>query len=196
MSKKCFNLILLVGVLAVSAQANLLTNGDFETGDLTGWWTWTADPGNQSVSIDADFKYEGDYSVELSSASSAWQATLGQACDLGENEGWAVSFVYNAMTPSDWGSAGLAVDYKDADWNYLNYEWIELFNEGPAPNPGEWISVSNNYTTPPGTAHIELQFKVANWTTVNFDNITVIPEPATIALMALGGIALLRKRRK
>jgi len=169
-------LVFLVSGLAVSAQANLLTNDGFETGDFTGWWTWTADPENQSVSIDTDYVYEGTYSAELWSASAEWSAQMGQGFEFGGDQGWTLSFAYRAITPSDWGSAGIAIDYYDADWNWLDYEWIELFNEGSAPNPGEWVLVENPFITPTGTAHVELKFEVANWATVNFDNISAMPE--------------------
>jgi len=193
MSWKCFWLMLLIGLLAVSARANMVTNGGFETGDFTGWWTWVADSDNQTVSIDSDYKYEGDYSAKLWSASSAWSAQMGTSFELGGDTAWTLSFVYSAVTPSDWGSAGVAINYYDAEGTYLSYEWISLYDEGPAPSPGEWVLVSNDYTTPTEAAKVDLKFEVANWTTVNFDNITAIPEPATLLLLGLGSLAIRRR---
>jgi hypothetical protein len=53
--------------------AGLLVNGDFNAGDFSGWWTWAADPDNQSGAIEpvSGYSYDGSPNARLFSASSA-----------------------------------------------------------------------------------------------------------------------------
>ena len=46
--------------------------------------------------------------------------------------------------------------------------WLDTINLSDNPNPGDWAA---------------------------FDNIVITPEPGTISLLMLGGLALLRRRR-
>ncbi len=40
--KRTILLLVALSVVCVPASANLLVNGDFSTGDLTGWTVWTS----------------------------------------------------------------------------------------------------------------------------------------------------------
>lgn len=184
--------------LAVPVQANMLTNGDFNTGDLSGWWTWADDPDNQNAQIEpaGDYNYDGTANARLWSATSVWEMNLGQDVAIGENTPYSLSFVYSARWTDSWGSASVAIDYYDADWTWIDYEWFALYNEEPGPNAeGEWLSYSGDFTTVTGTAFLSLKFQAANWTTVYFDNVSLVPEPATLVLFAAGGLAMLRRKR-
>lgn len=189
MNVKCLKLLmLLVVVLAVSAQANLLTNGGFETGDLTGWWTYLPGDPNQTVTIDAGTVYEGSYSAKMWSNTSGNWAELGQAIDIGENVDYTFSLAYNVS--SDTNSVGYYLEYQDANWSWLGGEWMGLADTG-----GSWLTSSMNYTTVAGTAHLIVKLEAGDTTTAYYDDVVLIPEPATIALLALGGLRLLRRRK-
>ena len=43
---------------------------------------------------------------------------------------------------------------------------------------------------------LQLNSSLAAGSTFKFDNVSVIPEPSAAALLGLGGLALLRRRRK
>ncbi len=198
MMKRVLFVVPIFLALTVPAGANLLVNGDFNTGDLTGWWTWAADSANQNAQIEpADgYTYDGTANARLWSASSVWEMTLGQEIAIGENTPYSVSFVYSSRLTDSWGSASVAIDYYDAAWTWIGYEWFALYNEEPGPNAeGEWLSYSGDFTTVTGTAYTSLKFQAANWTTVYFDNVSLVPEPATLVLFAAGGLAMLRRKR-
>jgi len=182
----------------VSLQAGLLVNGDFNSGDFSGWWIWAADPDNQSGAIEpgSGYSYDGSPNAKLWSASSTWQMTVGQEFNIAENTPYSLSFVYSARWTPNWGSAGISIDYYNSGMSWLGYEWISLYNQQAARNAdGQWLTYSGNFKTPAGTANASLKIKAADWTTVYFDNvdISVVPEPASLLLLGLGGLALRRR---
>ena len=85
----------------MSLQAGLLVNGDFNTGDFSGWWTWAADQANQNGQIEpgTGYSYDGTPNAKLWSASSTWQMTLGQEFDIAANTPYSLSLVYSAGGP-------------------------------------------------------------------------------------------------
>jgi len=185
--------------LVVPVQAEVLINGDFNTGDFTGWWTWVDDPCNSYVQIEpgSGYNYDGTDNALLSSYNTAWPAggpvAVGQTFDLTGDQAYNVSFVYSTQW-TDWGTADYLIKYYDDTWAEIGNEWATLFYQEAGPT--DWVPVSLDFTTPSSTAHVDVQFRVYDWAdAVYFDNVSVVPEPATLALFGLGGL-LLRRRRK
>jgi hypothetical protein len=62
-------------------------------------------------------------------------------------------------------------------------------------------SMGKSYTTPVMAGLDRVQFKIGGWeysavtNVAQFDNIQLAPEPATLSLLALGGLVLLRRCR-
>jgi len=184
-------------VIAVPVSANILSNGDFNTGSLPDWWDYAAEPANQTVSIDNVYTYDSTPNALITSATATWRAAMGQNPSIGPNQDYSLSFVYSAVDTPTWGSAAVAINYYDAGAAYLDFEWIPLYDQQPGPNAdGEWLTYSGNFTTPAGTASMQIEFDVWNWTSLHVDNVAVvIPEPATSALLGGAGILLLAWRR-
>ena len=191
-----------ISVLALAglpAHANLLSNGDFNTGDLTGWWTYAADP-SQTVSIDNTYTYDGSPNAAMASASSTWRNALGQDFTVLPNTTYSVSFAYSAAATPTWGSAALSITYYDSSWAYANgFVWAPLYDQSPAPNAdGQWLTYSGTFTTTANTANLDFEFDAWNWTTFHVDNVDVelVPEPSTAALLSAAGLALVLFRRR
>lgn len=209
----------IIGALAVvaafvaPANAVLVVNGDWSTGDETGWTQW-ASPwgGNHAWSVDA-----GD-----GNPAPAGKLTINDGAG-GKSFGW-----YQAIP------AVVGQNYTiTGDWSGSQIGWIELmfFSDdgrpiydqldapvagaviakrdagglGGGPNFG-WQSALNsqqNPNTQVATAPIMyVGLKVGavpgfgGFPAVGaFDNITVVPEPATLALLGLPMVVLFRRRR-
>ena len=99
---------LAVSVLAMlPASAQLLNNGNFNTGTLPNWWGYTPDAVNQSITVlpAGAFSYDNtpyahirDYTSPAASA-----AVLGQEVDLSAGSQYNVSLMYRA---NNWGGGG------------------------------------------------------------------------------------------
>jgi len=194
----CGASVLVLAALPAQAQ-NLLINGNFNTGDLTGWWTYGADP-SQTVAIDNTYTFDSSPNAALTSASATWRGAMGQNPVALPNTTYNVSFDYSATATPTNGSAALSITYYDSSYAYADgYVWAPLYDQAPAPNAdGEWLHYDGNFTTTANTANLNFEFDVWNWTTFHVDNVslTVVPEPGSAVLLGLGAVAFLVRRRR
>lgn len=190
---KCLVVLMLAGIVSVSAQANMVYNGDFNTGDLDGWWAWAPDPDNQSVTPQSVVNYDGTTNAMMVSASDgAWQELGTNAFACSETTTYTVSLVYNEV---DWVGAGINLKYWDAGWTVVGEQWIDLVfssNQGTE----EWIPFSTDFTSVAGAANMEVKIAMGGWGTLYVEDVSVVPEPATMALIAIGSALLLRRPEK
>ena len=205
MSWKCFKLMLLVAVLATSAQANLLSNGDFETGDLTGWWTANWGSEDQYIAVVTD----GTYVAEIYTVGGDG-VQLGQDVAVGASP-VTVSLDYKVPAGS-WNAMGVSVNYYDAS-GWLDYGWTLIYDyESAGGGDDAWHSYTTEgkpagtgvgeleglWTTPAGTTYISMYISQWGWVSgdgAHYDNVVLTPEPATVLLLGLGGLALIRRKR-
>jgi hypothetical protein len=72
---------------------------------------------------------------------------------------------------------------------------------GASPTGGQWIDVIATYTSPASVTADALQIRLIGYDIqTNYDNVrldgTLIPEPSAAALLGLGGLLMLRRRRR
>jgi hypothetical protein len=192
--KKYLVVLFVAGLMAVPIQAELVTNGGFESDLSTGWWNWSPDTETQSIIRQDVVVYGGSYSVEMDSATDGtWQELGTNAFEVDADTTYSLSLVYNEV---GWVGAGINLKYWDADWTEVgSQQWIDLVystEEGTET----WTAFGTDFTTAAGAVYMEVKIAQGGWGTLYVDNVSVVPEPATLALMALGSTLLMRRRRK
>ena len=184
-------------VLAIlPASANLLNNGDFNTGSLPNWWTYTPDSVNQTITVlPADaFSYDNTPYAHTMDHGGSTAAVLGQSMDLSAGSQYNVSLVYRA---NNWGGGGVGTWYYDSSWTQIGWEWTSLYT-GNGTDTGWLPFTSPTWTAPANTAHIALRLDAWTWSDTYYDNVSfnVIPEPGSAVLLGLGTLAFLINRRR
>jgi len=187
-----------LGLAALPAPgANLLSNGDFNTGDLTSWWIYVPEAtSNQNISaLPADgFSYDSSpYSYSWNHGASA-TGILGQDVDMAAGTQYSVSLEYRA---NNWGGGGVGIWYWDSTWTQIGWEWTSLYT-GNGTDTGWQAFTSPTWTAPANTAHVSLRLDTWSWSDTYYDNVSLdaVPEPSTLALLSGGLIFLMAQGRR
>jgi hypothetical protein len=178
-SQRLLSALILLLSFTFSAHANLVTNGDFETNDLTGW---TLTPGaNPLTGVDNFSPHSGLYAASFG----AYQSldTIAQSLNTSTNETYDLSFwLSNTDT--------LHSNTFEVLWDGLPL--LSWFNADPFSYShfGYQVTASSTTTT--------LEFKGFNDDGYyRLDDVSV-PEPELAWLLSLGlaSLAVLRKRQR
>ena len=190
----CSAAVLVLATMPAGAQS--LNNGNFNTGTLPGWWAYTPDAVNQSITVlPADaFSYDSTPYAHTMDHGGSSAAVLGQEVDLSGGSQYNVSLVYRA---NNWGGGGVGTYYWDSSWTQIGWEWTSLYS-GNGTDTGWQSFTSPTWTTPANTAHVSVRLDAWSWSDTFYDNISfnVIPEPGSAVLLGIGALALLINRRR
>jgi len=190
----CGASVLVLAILPASAQ--LLNNGDFNTGTLPNWWAYVPDAVNQSITVlPADaFSYDNTPYAHTMDHGGASSAVLGQEVSLSGGSQYNISLVFRA---NNWGGGGVATWYWDSSWVQIGYEWAQLY-AGDGTDTGWQSFTSPTWTAPANTAYVSVRLDEWSWSDTYYDNVSfnVIPEPGSAVLLGLGAVAFLVSRRR
>lgn len=218
-----FSPVLALVLFCGSAQATLLTNSSFETGDLTGWNASGTTDASGAPSVGAQ---DGSFALRTDANEGVTEVNQGAFGGgtgiIPAGPGDEFNFSGWFLTEQDLSTTGFTagifkIVFEDAAGNDLEPASVSIGQLGPAANPGAeaipfldassaldtWIFAETQAVAPAGTASVQfLALNVAfgsGDTTMWFDNISAvqIPEPATVSILGLAcGAFCLHLRRK
>jgi hypothetical protein len=202
--KICFTVITVLILASFGTAAIYIENPGFEEpdmGKIKGWETipgWSSDTGAVDSGVEMDWTDYGVYSGFLMSGDpSVWQLT-----DAVINAGTEYVLSIEAQDNStDTGTAKLGmIIYYDLE-GYRVPIALGIYDLPPrVGDEHNWntYSLVFNSSNAPSSVGNKIGIEFINFSAegswVGIDNVTLIPEPATLAMLALGGLGLMRRR--
>jgi hypothetical protein len=178
---------------ALPVEASLLVNDNFNTGDLTGWWTYSADANSTfTVENTGGFSLNGSPYAHAMVRDTSPDPILGQNVSVAGGIQYQLSLEYRG---NNWGGAGVGIWYYDASYTQIaQYEWAGLYS-GTGADTG-WVSATTPvWTTPANAAYLSVRLDGWGWSDTYYDNVNlnVVPEPGFGALLGVGGLLMIRR---
>ena len=189
--------------LAAPAAAEFAVNGDFETGDTSGWVSFPT--ANSTFDAITDNPFAGTYAGRIfnddpASAAVVKQANLGIG-DIGPGEELIVSFYGRGSGEA--GGVQFAEFFSELDGGGVSK--AEILGGAPLFLGEAWDFYTFNVVTGPDVSGgVTLQFTATTGgatgsvaeTVIDNVSITRVPEPASAALLGLGVATLALRRRR
>jgi hypothetical protein len=211
-------LISLVSVAALSsmASANLVLNGSFENNSASGNLYNMSNGSFNSVVSDAEgfggsgeldlinssgygpAPLYGNYKVALHSAGAGSQVdafSLALSSPLVVGQSYYISFAATINNDFNGGSGQLHVGLSNSATSFGN----ELLYA--TPNIGTWTLYGYNFTATSADSYLTVSSSAYNNAWIHVDGFSItanqaVPEPMSIVAISLGGLALLRRRKR
>jgi len=213
--KKLIFSLLLIAALSLSVQAGIIGTWENNSGD--GWTNGSTSIGPMPQTL-SGITYQqstigatdGSYSLEISGVTGSTHCLK-----IGLNTAHKADFLANNTFSIEFTAAPSEV----GGWNQIynvalnsqNYGWHDMFATSPAVNYYYWTgsplrttTLTFDYTAAkavmtPSEGWIEIIFALNSGSGTDshafyLDNAVLTPEPATMSLLCLGALALLRKR--
>jgi hypothetical protein len=179
--KTLLGAVMVLGLASVTANASLVANGSFETGNFSGW-TQGGNTGFTSVSNSVAAVHSGTYGGLLGPSGSVGTLTQSIATTVGQQ--YSVSFWLNNLGAgtnsfsASFGSTLLSLSNKSA-FTYTLYTFL--------------VQATTS------TTNLVFTFRQdPNYWSLDDVNVQAVPIPAALPLLAagLGGIGLMARHRK
>lgn len=191
--------LLVMGVMTQAAE--LLVNGDFEQGD-TGQVGVVPIPGWNSWGTNGWHNNDAGAVIDTKSMKFWWDG-VGMWQDFAATAGTTYLYSVQVMdagrdtSPNNW-DLQIEAEFYNASNAALVKTPLGYFDSTLQPND-TWIQIGGSIAAPVDTAYGRVVIRTLDWQpgiagALYFDNVSVVPEPATLALLALGGLLLGRRK--
>jgi|ERR1035438_1769374 hypothetical protein len=196
----------------IASAQNLLLNGNFNdpasTAAPTGWTTWNTDTGGQGAYENHEVLtsslggnagiYDGTYQMTLGNyiTGSTWEGVYQV---VPGTAGLTYNLSFQAGAQAWWWPNGYAnLDFLDASGTQLGQEQVITTASITGYDIGVvYQNFSESAVAPVGTTQVKVELEEYGGGSAWFDNavLTVVPEPSTLAMLAVGSMGILGWRR-